>query len=135
MSGEKSQIYKKIKMVKEITLDPQIRDWVLIPIMVVMFLVSILRHNITKLMRSEPKKGDLKNIQESQALLRARRLRTNANKIPLSAFNARKIYFNNKENGIFREREVAQTDPMANAMANPMMVIIIFFNKKKEIIK
>jgi hypothetical protein len=48
----------------ELVLDPKIRDWVLVPIMLVMFLVSILRHNITKLMRGEGKKGDLKNIKE-----------------------------------------------------------------------
>jgi len=103
----------------ELVLDPQIRDWVLFPIMLVMFLVSILRHNITKLMRGEGKKGDIKTVQEGQILLRARRLRSNCNKLPITSFNMRKIYFNNKDSGLFKDRP--GPDPMANPMANPMM--------------
>jgi len=103
----------------ELILDPQIRDWVLIPIMLVMFFVSILRHNMTKLMRGEGKKGELKSVKEGQTLLRARRLRTNSNQITIHSFNTRKSFFNNKDSGMFKDRQ--GPDPMANPMANPMM--------------
>ena len=40
-------------MGEELVLDPAIRDWVLIPIVVIMFLVGILRNNVMKMMRKE----------------------------------------------------------------------------------
>lgn len=36
----------------DLVLDPSIRDWVLIPIFVIMFLMGILRNNVTKMMKS-----------------------------------------------------------------------------------
>jgi hypothetical protein len=42
-----------------------IRDWVLIPIMVVMVLVGVLRHHITMLITGAPKAPQLKAIRES----------------------------------------------------------------------
>eukprot|EP00027_Filamoeba_sp_ATCC50430_P012616 CAMPEP_0168573772 /NCGR_PEP_ID=MMETSP0413-20121227/18716_1 /TAXON_ID=136452 /ORGANISM="Filamoeba nolandi, Strain NC-AS-23-1" /LENGTH=237 /DNA_ID=CAMNT_0008607051 /DNA_START=46 /DNA_END=756 /DNA_ORIENTATION=+ len=104
----------------ELVLDPQIRDWVLIPIVVVMFMVAIFRHNITKLMRSD-RKPELKSIKETQTLLRARRLKANANKIPGFAFASRKQFFNDKETGIFKEKPQQAQDPLALAANNPMM--------------
>jgi len=108
----------QIKMTNLI-LDPQIRDWVLIHIVVVMFLVAILRHHTTKLMRGD-RKPDLKNIRETQILLRAKRLKTNANKIPIASFHMRKMFFNDKETGLFKERPAVQQDALSMA-ANPMM--------------
>lgn len=46
-----------------------IRDWVLIPISIVMLLVGILRHHITMLLSGQPKKPQLKAIRESYVLL------------------------------------------------------------------
>ncbi|PRP79423.1 Transmembrane protein [Planoprotostelium fungivorum] len=108
----------------DIELDSAIRNWVLIPIIVVMFLIAILRHHIMKLMRDD-KKPDLKSIREMNILLRARRLRASANKLSYSAFVSKKTFFNNKEVGLFRERPdiVAASNPMqaANPLANPAM--------------
>ncbi|KAI9496003.1 integral membrane protein DUF106-domain-containing protein [Zychaea mexicana] len=71
-------------------LDPAIRDWVLIPIMIVMVLVGILRHHITMLLTGQPKKPQVKAVRESKALLRGMRLRTFGNHIPAHAFSSRK---------------------------------------------
>ena len=48
---------EKYKLMKTeyMHLDPAIRDWVLIPIMIVMLLVGILRHLATQWMHSNPK--------------------------------------------------------------------------------
>ena len=46
-----------------LVLDSAIRNWVLVPIVAVMFIVAILRSNITRLMQ-EDKKSDLKAIQQ-----------------------------------------------------------------------
>jgi len=102
-----------------LVLDAKIRDWVLIPIVVVMFMVAIFRHHVTKLMKTE-RKADLKAIKEAQILMRARKLKMNANKIPQNSFLIRKSFFNNKEIGIFREKpqDGAAPNPLAN---NPMM--------------
>lgn len=48
----------------DLVLDPKIRDWVLIPLVVVMFVIAILRHHVTKIIRSD-KKADLKSIKEA----------------------------------------------------------------------
>jgi hypothetical protein len=45
-------------------LDPALRDWVLLPIFVVMIMVGILRHYATLLLQSPPKPEGLKSIRE-----------------------------------------------------------------------
>lgn len=55
-------------------LDPAIRDWVMMPILLVMILVGLLRSNATILLQSKPK-VDKWLVRESQALLRSARLR------------------------------------------------------------
>jgi len=106
----------------DIPLDVKIRDWVLIPIVIVMFIIAILRHNITKLLRTDNKKtttNDLKAIREAQTLLRARRLRSNANKIPPSSFFMRRSFLNSPENGLFKDK--GPSSPTNQLMASPMM--------------
>jgi len=106
-----------------LVLDSQIRDWVLIPIVVVMFLIAILRHNITMLLRTTERKIDLKSVKEAQILLRVKRLKTNANKISLSSFRMRKYFFNDKETGVFRDRGSSPTNPLANPMMDPTVMV------------
>ena len=45
-------------------LDPALRDWVLLPIFIVMIMVGVLRHYATILLRSDPKTEDLKAVRE-----------------------------------------------------------------------
>jgi hypothetical protein len=45
-------------------LDPALRDWVLLPIFVVMIMVGILRHYATLLLQSSPKPESLKALRE-----------------------------------------------------------------------
>jgi hypothetical protein len=45
-------------------LDPALRDWVLLPIFIVMIMVGILRHYATLLLQSPPKSESLKAIRE-----------------------------------------------------------------------
>ncbi len=63
LKKSKTNTYTKLTM--DLVLDPKIRDWVLIPIVVVMFIIAILRHNITKLLMRTDKKSDLKAIKEA----------------------------------------------------------------------
>ncbi|KAG9089661.1 ER membrane complex subunit 3 [Ceratobasidium sp. UAMH 11750] len=64
-------------------LDPQIRDWVLFPITLVMILVGILRHYVTQLLVSAPKCQSLLAIREQRAVLRSQVLRSTSTNSPL----------------------------------------------------
>jgi hypothetical protein len=54
------------KMTDDLVLDSRIRDWVLLPIALVMFLIAILRNNISLLLHSE-RKPELQKVQERYA--------------------------------------------------------------------
>lgn len=75
----------------KIVLDPQIRDWVLVPIVVVMFLVGLLRDRVTRLLRSDVK-PKLENVQQTQILAKSKMLRINAGFIPEERFRMRKKF-------------------------------------------
>jgi len=47
----------------DILLDEKIRDWVLLPIVLVVFLVAIVRQNVSLLLQAD-RKPELKKIQE-----------------------------------------------------------------------
>eukprot|EP01134_Creolimax_fragrantissima_P001347 CFRG1347T1 len=101
-------------------LDPNIRDWVFIPLVVVMLAVGILRANIAKLMASDkvPKKQD---IIDNGNLQRARFLKGNGHLISKASFQMRKNYFNDESKGFFRqEREQANPAQDPNMMADMM---------------
>ena len=76
-------------------LDSDIRNWVLIPITVAMFLVGVLRHNFAKLLRSDAK-VDLKALREAQAVIRAERIRNNAGYMQAAGFRQRRFFFCDK---------------------------------------
>jgi len=104
----------------ELLLDPAIRDWVLIPIVIIMFLMGILRNNVTKMMRKDVPPDATKILQNNQ-LMRARRLRANAAYIPCSGFTARKHYFCDKGSGVLMQKMEAP-NPMA-AMQDPNVMM------------
>jgi len=64
-------------------LDPQIRDWVLFPITLVMILVGILRHYVVLLLQSSPQKLSRAAIREQRALARSQILRTTSSFSPI----------------------------------------------------
>ncbi|KAJ7742499.1 integral membrane protein DUF106-domain-containing protein [Mycena maculata] len=64
-------------------LDPQIRDWVLFPITLVMILVGILRHYVMILLQTPPKKLPLEAVREQRALLRSQALRATSANSPI----------------------------------------------------
>lgn len=72
-------------------LDPRIRDWVLIPIFVVMLLQGILRHYMTITMQPETKVA-LTNLTVSQLMRRSQRLRAHQQFLSPSSFAARRAF-------------------------------------------
>ena len=87
----------------ELTLDPSIRDWVLLPIVVVMVMVGIGRSMVQQLMKSD-KPVDVELMKHQGLLARARRVRENGKYILPDSFGMRKKYFNAKKTGMLRQK-------------------------------
>lgn len=104
----------------ELMLDPAIRAWVFLPIVVITFLIGVLRHYFGILMTTE-KKVELQQIIDSQALIRSRRLRENRRFIPRRGFLMRRQFFNNDEKGFFKTRIRATV--VQNPMEDPTAMV------------
>ncbi|OVA09245.1 Protein of unknown function DUF106 [Macleaya cordata] len=110
-------------MAEDLVLDTAIRDWVLIPLSVVMVLIGILRYFVSKLMRSS-QLPDAKMVKEGQVVIRARNLRAAANFIPPKSFRARRAYFSNEENGLLHvPKGQAAQNPQAQMLSDPNMAM------------
>ncbi|KAE8214341.1 hypothetical protein CF327_g2247 [Tilletia walkeri] len=103
-----------------LVLDSAIRDWVLLPITLVMILVGILRHNVTMLIDSPPKKISKQALREQRVLARAQALRTNFFQLPPSAFAARKAFLTDAlGSGAYLAKAADGTDNGSAAPASP----------------
>lgn len=104
---------------EDIILDPSIRDWVVLPMVLVMVLIGLLRHYIQTLLKSK-KPMDLTQVQQMSLLKRSQRLRTNAAFLMPSAFESRKAYLvakKDKDNhkGLLRFKQASsQVNPMTD---------------------
>ncbi|KAH7642521.1 ER membrane protein complex subunit 3 [Dermatophagoides farinae] len=107
-------------MSDDLLLDPDIRVWVFLPIVIITFFVGILRHYVSILLHSN-KKIELQQVVDSQAMIRSRLLRENGKYIPKQSFLMRKHFFNNEENGYFKEGQKRNSTP-PNPMTDPSMM-------------
>jgi hypothetical protein len=107
----------------EIVLDTRIRDWVLLPIFVIMIFFTMLREIGGRLMNAMPK-GDFKMAQESARLQRAAIVRQNAVWISEASFQRRRAFYTDKDKGLFHDPNVTkqEKDPLA-AMSDPSMMM------------
>ncbi|KAL2475725.1 Protein of unknown function DUF106 [Abeliophyllum distichum] len=110
-------------MAEDLVLDTAIRDWVLIPLSVVMVLIGILRYFVSKLMRSSNQVPDPKMVKEGQVIIRARNLRAAANYIPAKSFRARRVYFSNEENGLLYVPKGQAQNAQAQMFSDPNMAM------------
>lgn len=104
----------------ELLIDPKIRVWVFLPIVVITFLVGIIRHYVSILISSQ-KKAELTQIQDSQAMIRARLLRENGKYLTAHSFAMRRHYFNNEESGYFKTQKRAPASPNSTAMLSDVV--------------
>lgn len=97
-----------------LVLDPQIRDWVVLPMVLIMVLMGLTRHYVTQLLESD-KPLDVAEVRRKQTVMRANRLRMNGGYLSPEAFNMRKTHFLNKESGLLQEKvpktNMAMMDP------------------------
>jgi hypothetical protein len=99
-----------------LTLDPQIRNWVVIPLIVITVFVGIGRRWLMQLLRPGAKKLDKDESTHRQMLGRAQKFRLNGKLLPPSSFASRKAYFTKKGTGLLRKEVPAAGNPM---MSNP----------------
>eukprot|EP00928_Gymnodinium_smaydae_P010799 TRINITY_DN1406_c1_g1_i1.p1 TRINITY_DN1406_c1_g1~~TRINITY_DN1406_c1_g1_i1.p1 ORF type:complete len:289 (-),score=75.66 TRINITY_DN1406_c1_g1_i1:66-848(-) len=94
-----------------ILLDEKIRDFVLLPIFVVVVLMSVLRSNLLMIFKSEPK-VEMKDVKHNNLLGRCRGLRAHAHFLSEKAFKTRKAYFVKKDQGVLVKNPPKAKDPM-----------------------
>ncbi|MFH4981608.1 hypothetical protein AB6A40_008317 [Gnathostoma spinigerum] len=104
----------------ELLLDPAIRTWVFLPVVLITFLVGILRHYIALIFTSK-KRLEQQQVQDSQYLIRSRLLRENGRFLPKSSFLMRKNYLLNEESG-YIAKAMERPSQMQNPMADPSMM-------------
>jgi hypothetical protein len=90
-------------------LDPQIRNWVVVPMVLIMVCVGMLRNNVMVLMKTEPD-SDVSSVQQIQTLQRSQRTRSNRNFLMASTFEGRKKYFTDPERGILKTKGMKVSD-------------------------
>ncbi|EPQ27461.1 uncharacterized protein PFL1_04999 [Pseudozyma flocculosa PF-1] len=99
-------------------LDSAMRDWVLIPITIVMILVGVLRHNIMSLLNSTPTKISAPALREQRIMTRAGALRQNYfNLVPSSYLSRRAYLIESLTNGSYLQPKEQDEDP--DAPKNP----------------
>lgn len=101
----------------ELELDPAIRDWVLLPIIVIMVLVTLARNAIQILITGD-KTLSLDELRAQAALARAARLRGAGAHVSGASFAMRREWFSRPERGVLLEK-VAGGAAAANPMSNP----------------
>ncbi|CAL2040878.1 hypothetical protein CAEBREN_29127 [Caenorhabditis brenneri] len=107
----------------DLLLDPAIRTWVFLPIVVITFFIGILRHYVSLLLMNK-KKVELENIADGQYLLRARLLRENGRFLPKTSFNARRQYLCAEETGYLsraQQRPAKGPNPMDPSQMTEML--------------
>ena len=85
----------------DLVLDPAIRNWVLLPIVLIMILVTISRSWVQVILKGESNSKPAV-VKSMQLLQRAGRLRGNSRVLQPSSFAMRKAYFVEKGTGKLR---------------------------------
>lgn len=104
-----------------LVLDTNIRDWVVLPMILLVVMVGIGRHYIQGLIKSDVQvsESDFAEMRCKQNLAQSMRLRMNGKYLSSESFNKRKAYLVRKKTGLLREK----TPPPGNPMSNPMQMM------------
>eukprot|EP01080_Neovahlkampfia_damariscottae_P003921 gene3921-7132_t len=132
----------------QLELDSRIRDWVLFPILITMFLFGVIRNYLTNIFGNSNKKKNIEKFRQGQTLKKSNDLKIHGKFIPKDSFKIRRNFFFNDEKtiipstvegeepeerkgGLLNEKIPAQTlsamtDPsaMGDLMKNNMAMIV-----------
>eukprot|EP01061_Rhynchopus_euleeides_P028391 TRINITY_DN4625_c0_g2_i1.p1 TRINITY_DN4625_c0_g2~~TRINITY_DN4625_c0_g2_i1.p1 ORF type:complete len:254 (+),score=118.03 TRINITY_DN4625_c0_g2_i1:136-897(+) len=101
-----------------VMLDPSIRDWALIPIIVVTLLLQLFRHYVSMLMKDHSP-CSVEFLRESQTVMRSTLCRTNRGWVPLESFEQRRKKYSEPEKGLLHKKPSSDEGNPMNAMADP----------------
>lgn len=105
---------------QDLLLDSALRNWVLLPILAVMILVGLLRHNVTIMMTSSTAQISAKAIREQRALVRSTTLRTHGHHLPAFAFEAKRRFLVDAfKRDIYLKDPESKGAPAPNPMTDP----------------
>jgi len=104
----------------ELLLDVRIRDYVLVPILLVMFGVSVVRYAISFMFPTWPSK-DLKSAYNAQIVTRVRRLVAVGSRIPKKSFDRRRTWLLNKDTGLLTVKSLPPKDKPETPLDLPAM--------------
>lgn len=109
-------------------LDPEIRDWVVIPMVMMVVMVGMGRHYAQELMRGSSVEPDIEDVKNKQILAKSVKLRANGAYICEKAYVKRKLFLTKKETGALRAKVKGATNPMSNpqGMVDMMKGNLIF---------
>ena len=107
-----------VRSTQTLLLDSQIRDWVVLPLLVIMIAAGLLRAHVGRLLRPPPKPIPFTDARAKSALLRSSRLRSGAGGFLSSsrwearrtAWSAREDQGNNTKGWLRVEATRAETD-------------------------
>lgn len=109
-------------------LDVAIRDWVVLPMLLLLALVDIGRQSVQQLIKSKPAPYSKKKSDEQKhraILMSAQRLRANCSHIDEEAFIRRKVRLTRTSDGLLREKVPGPGNPMSN----PNMLVDMLKNQ------
>lgn len=100
-------------------LDSAIRDWVVLPMVLIVLLVGVGRHYVQELIKTTPfyTEQDVAEFRCKQIIQKAARLRMNGQFLTSASYQKRKAYLIRKKVGLLREKTPAVANPMSNPMA------------------
>jgi len=104
----------------ELLLDVNIRNFVLLPILFVMFSVSVLRYTLSMMFPTTPSK-DLKAAYDAQIVIRVRRLLGNGGRISRTAFERRRAFFSHEKKGLLSLKALPPKDKVEMGFDFPVM--------------
>ena len=107
-------------------LDTSIRDWVVLPMFLLLSLVDLGRQFVQQLLRSSPAPSPrtAEEMKRKAVIAAAQRLRANGGFVSEEAFLRRKLRLVRKGDGVLRE----QVPGLSNPMANPNMMVDMLKN-------
>lgn len=114
----------KLSMIDYLPLDSGIRDWVVIPMLILLVIVGIGRQYVQQLIRTDPTltEKELQNdFRQKQVVFYSQRLRTHGQYLSSKAYEKRKAYLLQQDTGLLREK--FSSTPKNPMMDNPNMMM------------
>jgi len=102
----------------DLTLDPQIRYWVITPILLITFLFGLIRNYLTLIFRNGPTQGSIEQVKTMQTIKKSQLLRENGHFLPENSYYIRRQIMTD-DNGaltIGKETEKDARNPMQDPM-------------------